>query len=127
MGVVHHSNYARWFEDARLHFLECAGYPYSQMEEDGIMIPVHNVTCSYKAAVHFGDTVQIKLKILNFNGFRFKVEYIVTSNGNINATGSSEHFFTDTSLKPVRTEKKYPKIFGVFAEVVGKDLEEEFG
>jgi acyl-CoA thioester hydrolase len=130
MGVVHHSNYIRWFEDARLHFLDCAGYPYTEMEADGIMIPVHSVTCSYKNAVRFGDTIQINLKIASFNGFRFKIEYTVTSAdnggtgkaGTLHAVGGSEHFFTDMNLKPVRTEKKYPKIFEVFAEQIGKDL-----
>jgi acyl-CoA thioester hydrolase len=124
MGVVHHSNYIRWFEDARLHFLECAGYPYTEMEAEGIMIPVHSVTCSYKNAVRFGDTIKINLKIASFNGFRFKVEYTVTAadTGALRAIGGSEHFFTDMNLKPVRTEKKYPKIFEVFAEQIGKDL-----
>jgi acyl-CoA thioester hydrolase len=128
MGIVHHSNYIKWFEDARLHFLECAGYPYKQMEADGIMIPVHSVSCSYKAAVHFDDTVIIHLKIVSFNGFRFKVEYLVetfdeTIEGIVNATGESDHFFTDINLKPVRAQKKYPEIFEVFAEALGKDLE----
>jgi acyl-CoA thioester hydrolase len=124
MGIVHHSNYLRWFEDARLHFLECAGYPYTTLESDGIMIPVRNVSCSYKAAVRFGDTVKIVIKILSFNGFRFNVEYLVTNaaNDTVHAVGSSEHFFTDMNLKPVRTEKKHPKIFEVFAERVGKEL-----
>jgi acyl-CoA thioester hydrolase len=128
MGIVHHSNYIKWFEDARLHFLECADYPYTQMEADGIMIPVRSVTCSYKNAVHFGDTVKINMKIVSFNGFRFKVEYVVeTENGVLNATGVSEHFFTDVNLKPIRTEKKYPKIFEVFAEKYGNDSEDNMG
>jgi acyl-CoA thioester hydrolase len=122
MGIVHHSNYVRWFEDARLHFLECAGYPYAQMEENGIMIPVRSVSCSYKTAVRFGDTVKIDLKILDFNGFRFHVEYVVSNAQTdvVHAIGTSEHFFTDMNLKPLRTKKEYPKIFEVFAERVGK-------
>jgi acyl-CoA thioester hydrolase len=125
MAIVHHSNYIRWLEDARLHFLENAGYPYPQMEADGIMIPVLNVSCSYKAAVRYGDTVAVRLKISEFKGFRFKVDYTVSNaeTGVLHATACTEHFFTDSSLKPVRTEKKYPKIFGVFAEYNGKDLE----
>jgi acyl-CoA thioester hydrolase len=124
MGIVHHSNFIRWFEDARLHFLECAGYPYTRLETDGIMIPVRSVSCSYKAAVRFGDTVKIIVKIISFNGFRFSVEYLVTNAeyDTVHAVGTSEHFFTDMTLKPVRAEKKHPKIYEVFAERVGKDL-----
>ena len=27
MGIIHHSNYIRWFEEARVGFLEEIGYP----------------------------------------------------------------------------------------------------
>ena len=33
MGIVHHSNYIRWFEDARVDFLEKVGFSYAKMEE----------------------------------------------------------------------------------------------
>jgi acyl-CoA thioester hydrolase len=123
MGIVHHSNYVRWFEDARLHFLECAGFPYTRMEASGIMIPVRNVTCSYKAAIRFGDTVKINVIIDSFNGFRFNVSYTVkgAESGILHAEGTSEHFFTDMDLRPIRTKKEYPEIFEVFAERVGKN------
>jgi acyl-CoA thioester hydrolase len=116
MGIVHHSNYIRWFEDARLHFLECAGYPYAEMEKDGIMIPVLSVSVSYKSAVTFGDTVAVLPKIVFFNGFKLGVEYTVTNadTGVLNATGTSEHFFTDSELRPLRVKKKYPRVFDAF-------------
>ena len=28
MGIVHHSNYVRWFVEARMDFLAKIGYPY---------------------------------------------------------------------------------------------------
>ena len=28
MGIVHHSNYIRWFEEARIAYMEEKGYPY---------------------------------------------------------------------------------------------------
>lgn len=34
MGIVHHSNYIRWFEEARIDFLAQIGLPYSKMEEE---------------------------------------------------------------------------------------------
>ena len=40
MGIVHHSNYIRWFEEARIFYMEKMGYSYSEMEKTGIMIPV---------------------------------------------------------------------------------------
>ena len=35
MGIVHHSNYIRYFEEARLDMMEQVGLSYAAMEEDG--------------------------------------------------------------------------------------------
>ena len=37
MGIVHHSNYIRWFEEARSFLLEENGFGYKKMEESGII------------------------------------------------------------------------------------------
>ena len=38
MGIVHHSNYIRWFEEARTDFLRNNGIVYSDLEQSGVMI-----------------------------------------------------------------------------------------
>ena len=40
MGIIHHSNYIRWFEEARLHYMKELGLPYDELERMGIIIPV---------------------------------------------------------------------------------------
>jgi len=37
MDCVHHSNYIRWFEEARIHFMRQAGFPYEELEAAGIV------------------------------------------------------------------------------------------
>lgn len=124
MGIVHHSNYIRWFEEARIHFLKEAGCPYEKMEENGVMIPVQSATCEYKNAVRFGETVIIVLKVEEFNGFRFRISYRVIGKekGDLKVTGETRHFFTDMSLKPVRTKTEYPEIYKVFHDYIGVDF-----
>ena len=135
MGIVHHSNYIRWFEESRIHFLEKAGYPYEKMEENGVMIPVLSAACEYKNATRFGEAVYIVPKIEEFNGFKFRITYRVVGKltGELKATGETRHFFTDMQLKPVRTKKSYPEIFRTFDDYVnvdfleGKEFEKEQG
>ncbi len=124
MGIVHHSNYIRWFEETRIHYLEQAGYPYKKMEENGVMIPVLSAACEYKNAVRFGETVLIVPKIEDFNGFKLHVSYRVIGKekGDLRATGETRHFFTDMNLKPVRTKNSYPGIYKVFADYIGVDF-----
>ena len=40
MGIIHHSNYIRWFEEARVDFMDRCGFSYAQMEKDGLISPV---------------------------------------------------------------------------------------
>ena len=59
MKVVHHSNYIRWFEEARIDFFEQIGLGYKECEEKGIMSPVTSVSARYKTPVKFYDTVVV--------------------------------------------------------------------
>ena len=38
MGIVHHSNYIRWFEEARIDWMRHCGISYREMEKQGIRI-----------------------------------------------------------------------------------------
>jgi len=127
MGIVHHSNYIRWFEDARVDFLEKVGFSYDKMEELGVMIVVLGASCEYKFSARFGDRVIIIPKISEFNGFKLTVTYRVMSktDGTLLATGETKHCFTDLNLKPVRTKKDFPDIYKVFNDYVGVDLDAE--
>jgi acyl-CoA thioester hydrolase len=40
MKFVHHSNYLRYFEIARLEWLRAMGISYKKMEEDQLLLPV---------------------------------------------------------------------------------------
>lgn len=120
MGIIHHSNYIRWFEEARIDFLEQIGLPYDEMERRGLLIPVLGVSCKYKKAFRYGDTYQICMKIQGFKGVKFSVEYEVLNKltGQLHATGTSEHGFVDANLMPVNIKKNYPDIHKCFAAAV---------
>ena len=47
MGIIHHSNYIRLFEEARLDIMDKSGINYADIEEMGIIIPVMSVDCKY--------------------------------------------------------------------------------
>lgn len=119
MGIVHHSNYIRFLEEARCQMLEDQQMPYSFFEENGIMIPVLSVNGSFKHHVTFGDTILIKPQIKEFNGVRFTVAYTITDkkSGELVFKGETKHCFTDTNLRPVRLQKHLPEIYEKFMEL----------
>lgn len=113
MAVVHHSNYIRWFEEARIDFLSQIGLPYSKMEEEGILIPVLSAACQYKYAMRFGQKFRIKMQITGFTGVKFHIRYEVTDpeTGKLHATGESSHCFVNKHMIPIRMKKEYPDIY----------------
>ena len=58
MGVVHHSNYIRFLEEARCYWLQSIEMPFDLLEDNGITIPVLGVNCTYKYHVKFGDKIK---------------------------------------------------------------------
>ena len=103
MGVVHHSNYIRYLEEARTEWLEVLNMPFDLLEKNEITIPVLGVNCTYKYHVTFGDTILIKTYAKEYTGVRMTIGYEVTDkkNGNIVLTGETKHCFTDRNLKPI--------------------------
>ena len=40
MGIIHHSNYVKWMEEARIDFMKELGFGYGEVEKRGIVSPV---------------------------------------------------------------------------------------
>ena len=122
MGVVHHSNYIRYLEEARCSWLESLEMPFSKFEENGITIPVLGVNLSYKYHVTFNDIIQIKVFIKEYSGVRMTVGYDVIDkkNGKTVLTGETKHCFTDRNLKPINLKKCAPEFSKKFESIVEK-------
>lgn len=116
MGIVHHSNYIRWFEEARIEFLEKYNMPYEKMEQSGVMIPVLSASCEYKIPMRFGQNFRVETYVSDFGAARFSMEYEVFDDDTdtLCTTGSTSHCFVNTNFKPIRVKKDFPEIFNVF-------------
>ncbi len=117
MGIVHHSNYIRWFEEARDDFMRQLNIPYSLLEEKGIIIPVLSVSATYRKHLTYEDKFTIQLKCKRFTGIKSYFEYkVFDEEGNLCATGESSHCILNKELKPFRFKKEFPDIYKVFAD-----------
>ena len=111
MGVVHHSNYIRWFEEARVEF----------MQDEGIMVPVVTVECKYKNPVTFDDEVTVNTKVRKFNGIVIELEYEVvrTDDGSAVVTGASSHCFVDAkTFKPLNLKRERADMYDKFIKAM---------
>ena len=119
MGVVHHSNYIRFLEEARCSMMDAYGISYAELEKRGLMIPVLGVNINFKHHVTFNDIIIIKPFVKEFNGVRLTIGYDVTdkATGNVVLNGETKHCFTNKLLKPVRLQKVAPDYYEKFMEM----------
>ena len=118
MGIVHHSNYIRYFEEARLDMMEQVGLSYAAMEEHGLIIPVLSVACEYIKPVLFGEKVQIHTRLVKFDGIKMQFVYEINCGGELRTKGESRHCFLDKEMKPVRMKRQFPEIYQRMKELV---------
>ena len=112
MSIVHHSNYIRWFEEARLNALDQLGIDYKKMEDNGILVPVVDVSCKYLISARYGDTVEISCVPTLYNGIKLCFSYEVrkAGTGELLATGTSTHCFINRQYRPVSMKRQDPEL-----------------
>ncbi len=116
MGIINNTNYIRWFEEARMAYLDRYGFGYADLEKRGILIPVLSVGCTFKKPVRFEETVDIEVTLSGFKGVRFTVNYKVKEHesGELRSEGTSTHCFLDSEMHPVRIKKTAPDVYDFF-------------
>lgn len=123
MGIIHHSNYIRYFEEARLDWMEQIGLDYRQIEDLGIIIPVMFVDCQYLVPVHFEDEIEIQVKLARFDGIKmeFSYELYQKETGQLCTTGRTGHCFLNDQMKPLRLKKQFPDLYQKMQDALARD------
>ncbi|MBQ8510193.1 MAG: acyl-CoA thioesterase [Clostridia bacterium] len=122
MGITHHSNYIRWFESARIDFLDQLGISFAALEDSGLGSPVLSVSCEYRSPARFGDTVQVAVKLMECGGIRFRFAYAVTlPDGTLAAEGETSHCFVNSEGRPVALRRANPELYALMLEQVVKE------
>ena len=116
MGIIHHSNYVKWMEEARIAFMESLGFGYDKVEELGIYSPVAGISVSYKNPVNFNDTVDIEVSITRYSGGIQEISYTFTdvTTGELAATATSKHCYLKDG-KIINLKHALPELDSIFA------------
>ncbi|MDB4977486.1 MAG: hypothetical protein JWN48_5827 [Myxococcaceae bacterium] len=102
MGIVHHSNYVRFLEHARVAYLEQHDRPYLQYVADGFHMPVTRVAVHYKRPTRFADIIEITGWLAWARQASFGFGYRLTVAGQLVASGETDHAITDLEGRPRR-------------------------
>ena len=113
MGIVHHSNYIRYFECGRMAMLQEVGLPMHKIEEAGIMMPITEVECKYRLPAKLGDTLRIVTMINESPRARLTVHTeIYNQDDQLLSFGSVTMGFIDSATRrPIRCPQMLVDIF----------------
>lgn len=107
MGVVSNTRYLEYFEIGRVELLRQLGYPYKEMEDDNIALPVIEVNCKYIQPIYYDELIKIKAYLKEKPNVRIKIEYELFVNEKLVATGFTIHSFLNIkTFKPTRPSQK---------------------
>jgi len=114
MGVVHHSVYPQYLEIARLNWLDSLGISYKSMEQEGIMLPVFELSLKYHKPITFDENIRIETRLRERPFVKIIFDYsLYNEQGDLVTTGHTVLVFMDAQTrKPVRCPEYMLKALG---------------
>lgn len=71
MGFMYYGNYAQYYEIGRATMIREAGYPYSEMEKDGTVMPVVNMRAKFLRPALYEELLTIETTIKELSTIPF--------------------------------------------------------
>ena len=100
MGIVHHSNYVKFFEVARTEWLRAMGITYAEMERRGVMMPIVDVAVKYRNPALYDALISVTAFVDEAPMARMTFRYEVRGeDGREIATGSTTLGFIDSQTR----------------------------
>lgn len=77
MGIVHHSNYIRYYEAARSDFMRSLGLSYGDVERRGLMMPILEVQSKYRKPALYDEELTVTTTLDELPSTRINFRYEV--------------------------------------------------
>lgn len=106
MGVVHHANYIRYLELARIVWLDEHDVPYRDVAEQGIHYATTRVELDYRRPARFDDRLEIAVWLDWVRGASLRMAYELSTLDESVAGGFTEHAAVDTDGRVRRLPKE---------------------
>lgn len=102
MGIVHHSRYLPYLEEARVEYLRHLGHPYTEMRAEGVDYAVLEAFVQYRQPLRFDDEVTVHLMLGAATRATFQMAYLLTVGDEVRATAVTVHGCVNADGRPVR-------------------------
>ncbi|MAS16707.1 MAG: thioesterase [Flavobacteriaceae bacterium] len=113
MGFVHHSNYLKYFEMARIEWFDFLDIRYVELEKKNIWLPVVECSISYMNPLFFGDQFKVEIKCEKEPMSKIEFSYHIINNKKVEiCRGITKLAFYDPKTKkpkkcPLEIKEKF--------------------
>ncbi|WP_029285046.1 thioesterase family protein [Pedobacter sp. R20-19] len=110
MGIVHHANYALYYEIARTECFEASsGITYESMEADGVMLPLLELQSKFLKPAFYNQVLTVKCLVKELPTVRLNVEYEIYNEAEqlINIGKTVLVFVDKQTRKPCQPPKNF--------------------
>ena len=112
MGVIHHSVYPIYYEQARVAFCDAIGLPFHEIEARNLRHAMIELQVKYHRPAVFGETYTIELRILEAGKLKLKFGYrLIDRNNLLINTGETLLVWLDEKLRPINLAKVHPDLY----------------
>jgi acyl-CoA thioester hydrolase len=101
-GVAYHANYFVWMEIARTEYLRELGFPYDELEREGVFFAVTEASCRYRGAARYEDRLRIEARVTEVRSRAVVFAYDVSVKGRRIADGRTRLIAMDAGRRPIR-------------------------
>lgn len=119
MAIVHHSNHIRYFELARVAWMDEHHRPYTAYMEEGLNFATTAAEASYLRPLPFDAEIDIAAWLEWARGASIRIAYEIHHDGELAATGATEHAMVDNEGRPRRIPKAQREQLQAIAESAG--------
>lgn len=109
MGIVHHSNYIRFFEEARVAWAFHTGLLQPGDQDGAHALTVVETLVQHKRPSYFGQDVEIDVQA-RLEGVRIVLEYRMKILNEVVALGRTTHVKMSREMKPLRPDEHMRKV-----------------
>jgi acyl-CoA thioester hydrolase len=105
MGIMHHANYLRLFENARVHWLDEHDQPYLQYMQADLHFAVTHIEADYRRSARFDDRLEVTTWMEWARGASLRMAYVISCDGEVMVSGATEHAAVDGTGRVRRIPK----------------------
>lgn len=79
MGYVYYGRYLEYFEVARTEMIRSLDMPYSELENEGIMLPVVQAQIDYKAPIYYDELMEVRVHLYRMPAVKLETWYEIAT------------------------------------------------